>query len=356
MKKTFRISALLLVFILLASFTDVPNVKGERWDWAYPYVSNAAERGLMIGDGDGYFRPGDYTSKEESAIIIYRIINYGTSNMTPAARDLTADETALLDRCQISSWARLYLIDGFTQGYWSEEDFAERSDDKPAGKQPLSRQKIAEWLVKAKAIQTSSLSILSFTDSSSVNTALSKYVDACYRTGLMIGDDQGKFNPLNGVNRAEMAVVLTRALNLTADTSEAASKSEINGKIVSASGNSFVMSSGGSSRTVYIEPSAAILLDGAAADIAAVDALAGKTVTMSTVIGSNVVIVQTKPKVFTGTVESVTDRGSYSIVNINIGGVTASFIKDPETNCSADLSGGTSIKFISDGSNLLEIN
>ena len=68
------------------------------------------------------------------------------------------------------------------------------------------------------------------------------------------------------------------------------------------------------------------------------------------------VLVQTQPKVLTGTVEKIEARSGYQIVTINLGGVSVGFIKNSNTNCSKTLAAGTSIKFISDGSNLLEIN
>ena len=357
MKKIFKISALFLAFIMLASFSDVPKTKGERWDWAYSYVSNASELGLMIGDGDGYFRPGDSTSKEETAIIIYRILNYGTDKMTPAARALTPEEAELLARCQISDWAQLYLLDGFASGFWTEADFAERTAEKTAGKMPLPRQKVSEWLVKANSIRTSFLSVLSFADASGISPQAFPYVDACYRTGLMIGDDENKFNPANGVNRAEMAVILTRMRALAADGSEAAAKAEVYGVLGAGSApGMFSSSGGGSTKTVYVDPSSVIVLDGAKADLSAVAALAGRSVTLSTVIGSNIVVAQTRPRVLSGTVQSVENRGSFDIVTVNLGDVSVPYIRNQETNCGASLAAGTSIRFISDGSNLLEIN
>ena len=352
MKKALKLSALLLVFVLLVSFTDVPSD-----NWAYPYVENAYKVGLMIGDGDGNFRPKDIITKEEVAIVIYRILNYGTDKMTPAERALTEEEAALIERCQISDWAALYLLEGFASGFWTEADFAERSDALSAGRQPLARQKVAEWMIKAEGIKTSPLSILPYKDGSSVSAGLIKYVDACYRTGLMIGDDENEFKPLNGVNRAEIAVVLTRALKLKADTSEAAVKAEVCGVFNSVSKDGVMQfTSGGSKKTVYIDPSAVILVDGVKKDIAAVNALKGRSITLSTLVDSNTVLVQTQPKVFSGTVEKVESRGSYDIVTIKLGDVSVGFIKNSNTNCSKTLAAGTSIKFISDGSNLLEIN
>ena len=351
MKKALKISVLILAFIMLASFTDVP-----KDHWANPYVSNAADVGLMIGDGDGNFRPMDKISKEEVAIVIYRILNYGTDKMTPAARAFTEEENALLDRCQISDWARLYLIDGFASGFWNEADFTERTDALTAGRQPLPRQKVAEWIIKAEGISLSPLGILPFSDASSINAAQFPYVDACYRTGLMIGDDENEFKPINGVNRAEIAVILTRALKLKADTSEAAAKAEVCGTLSAASGNIFQINAAGSKRTAYINSSATILVDGVKKDLAAVTALKGRSITLAALTDSNVVLVQTQPKVLTGTVEKVEARSGYEIVTIKLGDVSVSFIKNSNTNCGKTLAAGTSIKFISDGSNLLEIN
>ena len=353
MKKTAKILVVLLAFVMLASFTDVPQD-----NWAYPYVSNAEKVGLMIGDGDGYFRPKDFTTKEEVATIIYRILNYGTANMVPTERELTEEEIALLERCQISDWARLYLLDGFASGFWTEADFAERSADKPAGKYPLSREKLAQWIVNAEGIKTSMVSVLGYNDVTQASADMMKYIDACKRTGLMIGDDVNEFHPKDGVNRAEVAVILTRALKYSEDGSEASAKVDVYGS-VSASGAANVtvyVTEGGTKKAVYIDPSAKILLNGAESNIDAVKALKGKTAIVSSVIGSGTVIVQTKAVVTSGTVEDVRDAGSYKIVDIRVGSTLASYIFDSNTSCTVSLQKGISVRFVSDGSNLLEIN
>jgi len=351
MKKAFKILTVLLTLILLASFKDVPAD-----NWAYPYVSNAEKVGLMIGDGDGYFRPKDIITKEEVAIVIYRILNYGTEKMVPAQRELTEDEKALLARCQISDWAELFLLEGFASGFWTEADFAERSDTVTAGRMPLARQKVAEWIIKAEGIKLSPLGILSFADASSVAAAQFPYVDACYRTGLMIGDDENEFKPLNGVNRAEIAVVLTRALRLSADTSESAAKAEVCGVLDSASAGILQLTSSGSKKSVYISPDAVVLIDGVRKDLASVAALKGRSITIAALTEGNVVLVQTMPKVYSAVVEKVESRKGFEIVTVGLGGVSVGFIKNSNTNCSKSIAAGTSIKFISDGSNLLEIN
>ncbi len=353
MKKTAKIALVLLAFVMLASFTDVPQD-----NWAYPYVSNAQNVGLMIGDGDGYFRPRDYTTKEEVATIIYRILNYGTANMVPKERELTEAETALLERCQISDWARLYLLDGFASGFWTEADFAERSSDRTAGKYPLSREKLAQWMVNAEGIKVSMVSVLGYNDIGQASADMMKYIDACRRTGLMIGDDINEFHPKDGVNRAEVAVILTRALKYSEDGSEASAKVDVYGPVSSSgSANATIyITEGGIRKAVFIDPSAKILLNGAESNINAVKALNGRTAIVSSVIGSGTVIVQTKAVVTSGTVEDVRDAGSYKIVDIRVGQTLASYIFNSNTYCTVSLQKGISVRFVSDGSNLLEIN
>ncbi|MBQ5415401.1 MAG: S-layer homology domain-containing protein [Firmicutes bacterium] len=353
MKKIVRITAVLLSFLMLASFTDVASDH-----WSYPYVSNAEKVGLMIGDGDGNFRPKDLTTKEEVATIIYRILNYGTANMVPKEREYTDEEKALLERCQISDWAWPYLLDGFASGFWTEADFSKRTDTVTAGKQPLDREKLAQWLVNAEGIKTSPLIVLEYADVNSADPALMTYIDACRRSGLMIGDDVNAFNPKNGVNRAEVAVILTRALKYTEDGSAASAKVVLYGTVGEAgSGNtSFYMTVSGAKKPVFIDPSAGIIIDGAVKTLADLLKLKGKTVNVSAVIGGNVVVVQTKPVAVSGEVTGVKDCGTYKLVSIKTGDITAEYIYDQNTHCTVDLQKGISIKFISDGTDLLEIN
>ena len=107
---------------------------------------------------------------------------------------------------------------------------------------------------------------------------------------------------------------------------------------------------------MFIDPSAGIIIDGAVKTLADLLKLKGKTVNVSAVIGGNVVVVQTKPVAVSGEVTGVKDCGTYKLVSIKTGDITAEYIYDQNTHCTVDLQKGISIKFISDGTDLLEIN
>lgn len=64
--------------------------------WYGPAVIWAAERGIVEGDGDGTYRPGDYVTREELATILWRYD--GSLRPDGAAEDY-------LDEGEISGWA-----------------------------------------------------------------------------------------------------------------------------------------------------------------------------------------------------------------------------------------------------------
>lgn len=54
-----------------AVFGDWEKISG----WARPYVTSAADMGLIVGMEDGSFRPGDSVLREQAMVVIYRLLN-----------------------------------------------------------------------------------------------------------------------------------------------------------------------------------------------------------------------------------------------------------------------------------------
>ena len=74
------------------SFTDV-----SAEDWYGPYVAWAAEYGVTLGFDDGTFRPGEYISREQMAVMLYRYMNVGGISLTDEPCDAFADEASISD-------------------------------------------------------------------------------------------------------------------------------------------------------------------------------------------------------------------------------------------------------------------
>lgn len=76
-------------------FSDV-----ERKEWFYPAVTTAAAAGLIEGYEDGMFKPDQYVTREEVAVLLRRAMQ-----LTGAEFSLSTDAGGLTDLTNISSWS-----------------------------------------------------------------------------------------------------------------------------------------------------------------------------------------------------------------------------------------------------------
>ena len=177
-------------------FTDVPTSH-----WAFSYIGEMAERGVLSGYPNGYFYTENNVTRGEFAKI-----------MTLAAGlPVTQPTTSSYADVSTSDWyspyietARYYLS-GYTSNganYYMPESNALRED-------------IAVALVKLKGYDTTGfdLSILKamFKDWQSISEGAQKYVAVAVEQGLISGYDDNTFRGQDGVNRAETATLLWRA-------------------------------------------------------------------------------------------------------------------------------------------------
>ena len=78
-------------------FSDVFNT-----DWYSPYVTWAAENGIVGGYGDGRFGPNDPITREQMAAVIQRFSAYLEAELSVSAETVPA----YTDEASISDWAR----------------------------------------------------------------------------------------------------------------------------------------------------------------------------------------------------------------------------------------------------------
>ena len=102
-----------------AEFKDV-----ENGHWCERYISAAVSSGAVNGTGDGMFSPDAYITREDAAVIIYRL------------SDITADEGSINDSESISAYAREGvlklvgggIISGDENGYFKPADYMTRAE------------------------------------------------------------------------------------------------------------------------------------------------------------------------------------------------------------------------------------
>lgn len=177
------------------TFTDVPQSH-----WAFGYIGEMVDRGVLDGYMDGKFYPEKNVSRAEFAKI-----------MTTAA-GLSVDYAYNVGYVDVGThWAAPYIstasyyLSGFTSNgsYYYYPDSAALRED------------IAVALVKLKGYSTHGydLSLLRtmFTDYESISRSARPYVAIAIEKGLISGYDDSTFRGQQGITRAEAATLLWRA-------------------------------------------------------------------------------------------------------------------------------------------------
>lgn len=173
-----------------------------QYGWAAASADFLAENGITTGTGDGRYDPAGLMTRGDFVLMLYR------------AFDLPKASGYSFDDVPVDSYYANAIASAKNQG------IAKGSDGKfePAG--ALTRQDAMVLLHRTlDAVGRGlgngwSLSLLSFTDGSSVAEYAQGPVAALVKAGVIQGDDSGRLNPAGSLTRAEMAVILHRVLTL----------------------------------------------------------------------------------------------------------------------------------------------
>lgn len=177
-------------------FSDVP----ENY-WAFGYISEMAERGVLNGYPDGKFYPNSQVTRAEFAKI-----------MTVAAGLNIAEPTMqIFSDVKITDWYAPYVHTA--KEYLSA--YNQNGSSYYLPNTPALREDIAVALVKLKGYSTTGADMTTvtrmFSDYQSISGDARIYVAAAIENGLISGYDDGTFRGQNSITRAEAATLLWRA-------------------------------------------------------------------------------------------------------------------------------------------------
>ena len=171
-------------------FYDVP-----KDHWAFEYIAELVDRGVIAGYEDGSFKPNKTVSRAEFAKI-----------MVGAAGIVTADNS-------------LYFTD--MQGHWAipyvnaaREYLTAYADNTYRPNQAAVREDVTIAMVKLKGYDVSDVdfSYLSgFTDTDSISNNVKTYVAVAVEKGLINGFEDNTFRGQGTLTRAEAATLLWKA-------------------------------------------------------------------------------------------------------------------------------------------------
>ncbi|WP_167577950.1 S-layer homology domain-containing protein [Ammoniphilus sp. YIM 78166] len=112
-----------------SSFRDVRETM-----WGQPFIEAVKKAGIMVGDGKQTFRPTDYITREELAVLLVRMVEEKTKELRQAS---------VTDHQAISSWAKGAVQTAVDAGVMKLKD------QRFHPKQTVQRQEAAEIFVQA---------------------------------------------------------------------------------------------------------------------------------------------------------------------------------------------------------------
>ena len=184
-----------------AYFTDL----GGSWTWAAASVDYLCQRGVVTGVGGGRYDPAAELRRGDFMLMLCRAFSLSAPDSGSWFTDVPADRYY----AQAVRTAQYY---GIAQG--SGSNFYPES--------PLTREDAALFLLRAMRVAGRSIpdgsaaSLARFPDYAKVSPYASTAMAALVEQGILQGTGSGRLEPGAVLSRAEMAVVLSRALTLPA--------------------------------------------------------------------------------------------------------------------------------------------
>ena len=224
----FFLTVLVFVFIIAPSAGATPTYNDVSISHpAYSSIIKIAQKGILVSDASGNYRPDDLIDKFETAKILAGLAGYKQIDYTPADKDFY-DRAYDKNKSLISQYGKnfkkwktstdreiAFLIE---KEILTPEDLNQfvilRNGEEVL--RALSKEEAAVFLVKLmdKKIQALSTPVIyTFADDLRINAAHKPYVYFMRSAGIINPDDNGNFNPKQALTRAEMAVLLDRVLN-----------------------------------------------------------------------------------------------------------------------------------------------
>ncbi len=223
MKKRLVTTILCLILVLAqiqvfaSPFADVDPVK---YNWADAQITEMANLGIINGYDEQTFAPEDAVRRVDALLLVSRIagsVAKGEEDYLQMAYDTYSTTVSSLNYPSYEQTLS-YLI---YRGIYSEAELYNFLKG-GVGNNELKRHEAAVILVKLvgaeEQVKMNTMPVLSFDDSASIPAASKAYVEYCYEHELMLGMSETEFNPNTAVTRAQMAVLLKKAmdkLNLT---------------------------------------------------------------------------------------------------------------------------------------------
>ena len=209
MKK--KIISLILSAAMVATATVVPVSAADVKDfadvaadsWYYDSVDFVAERDYMNGTSATTFSPNDSMTRAMFVTVMARVAGAQTDNN--AVTEFTDVPSGQWYTGAVQWGVEKGLVQGHGDGTFGTNDPITRQDT------AVLAQRFLKWYSEATGLTPETgAKVDSFTDASSISDYAKDAVEYCRQIGLLTGYEDGSFQPLKSITRAEAATILKR--------------------------------------------------------------------------------------------------------------------------------------------------
>ena len=196
------IIALTYSSVVYAKDTSLPFIDVSENAWYYEEVKMVSDKKIMIGKSNNRFDPNANMTRAEFVTVLCRL----------SGDDSCGEGTGLIFiDVEDSAWYIDYV------GWGVDSEIVQGlPGNKFAPAQAVTRQEMAVFIDRFISYMNIGLKenakVDSFLDTNKVASYAKDAVDTMRKSGIITGDQNGYFNPVNNASRAEVATVISRLL------------------------------------------------------------------------------------------------------------------------------------------------
>lgn len=213
------------------SFSDISD---KKYEWAVGYIEDMAERGFISGYDDGTYGPDNSITRLEALSLFARAMGSRSDINEKALKAAKEKYGALVGKYELNFGAEdiEYLL---YRGALKESELnSYLAED--LRNEPMPRHEAAVVITKALCAEkeaTSEIMIdLEYTDAKKIPSKSGQYVYYVTKNGIMSGMGDGTFSPETGVLRSQIAVMLSKTVDMIGLTAEVLTFDGVNGSNV----------------------------------------------------------------------------------------------------------------------------
>lgn len=208
------LAAALAAGLTVGSAAAYSDVDPERWGWAWQEIDAMTERGIFRGYGDGTFLPAVGLPASQGLIVAARLRVNDPEERARIGLARREEVSALVGGELSWMWDEAAVC--LETGIVSHDELAALCVTKQLT-EPLATENFCVYIARAMGLEPMVRQLsqwpLNYTDAGTISSACRPYVYALSVYSIVRGNEAGALNPKVTVNRAQTAVILSRAIS-----------------------------------------------------------------------------------------------------------------------------------------------